>query len=157
MLGVFNREGPHEVVEMNVELMSMELKDKSHVNINMFVLVRVISFELCFFWGCSCDYRRWRTCISVIVWISVELGSIWVYIFVCVICKDMYVYTHLHCPNSWLLILSDSSISVLKAASKNVTSTQWYPTRPKWCIGRCFRGFKYPFHSYLLGSVTKSR
>lgn len=58
MLGVFNREGPHEVVEMNVELMSMELKDKSHVNINMFVLVRVISFELCFFWGCSCDYRR---------------------------------------------------------------------------------------------------
>ena len=51
MLGVFNREGPHEVVEMNVELMSMELKDKSHVNTNMFVLVRVISFELCFFFG----------------------------------------------------------------------------------------------------------
>ena len=59
MLGVFNREGPHEVVEMKVELMSMELKDKSHVNTNMFVLVRVISFELCFFFlGCSCNYGR---------------------------------------------------------------------------------------------------
>ena len=59
MLGVFNREGPHEVVEMNVELMSMELKDKSHVNTNMLVLVRVISMELCFFWGgCSCNYGR---------------------------------------------------------------------------------------------------
>lgn len=30
----------------------------------------------------------------------------------------------------------------------------WHPPNDiqrgqKWCIGRCFRGFKYPFHSYL--------
>ena len=28
-----------------------------------------------FLGGCSCNYGRWRTCISVIIWISVELGS----------------------------------------------------------------------------------